>query len=360
MRPGKALPELVALARTSRDAARAYGGSRAGAARRARRARREGAWTYAEAFANGVLDPALGSDERSRMYSTHRRETIQNRLNPPRLASFSEDKLAFARYMDALSVPSPAVYGTVGRAGGWSATDGRPLRGAGDFARMLLGETPHEVVIKPVMGCQGDGVHLLRREPGGLRDHRGGPVDPGELHARLVADPEYELFIVQERLRNHPGLEEINPSPALQTLRLVTLVTLDGATRLLFGSVKFVLGGAATDNVRGGRTGNGDAAVDLETGTVGPVMLARPDGAGCTAHDAIATTGRRVAGRILPFFAEAREMVLRAAPHLLPMRTLGWDVALTPRGPVVLEANDFWGLPPRPLDPEAHALFVGA
>ena len=38
----------------------------------------------------------------------------------------------------------------------------------------------------------------------------------------------------------------------------------------------------------------------------------------------------------------ARGLVERSALLFQPMRTLGWDVAVTPRGPVVIEANNWW------------------
>ena len=99
--------------------------------------------------------------------------------------------------------------------------------------------------------------------------------------------------------------------------------------------------------------------IDLETGTLTPLLLPGPDGIGSVPHDRIPGDGPPVVGRRVPLFEEAREIVLRAAPHVLPLRTLGWDVAITPAGPVVLEANNFWGSPAVPLGLDAHALFVG-
>lgn len=52
------------------------------------------------------------------------------------------------------------------------------------------------------------------------------------------------------------------------------------------------------------------------------------------------------AGRALTpgaLWEEAFALVRGAAPHFLPLRTLGWDIAITPDGPMIIEANAHWG-----------------
>jgi hypothetical protein len=53
-------------------------------------------------------------------------------------------------------------------------------------------------------------------------------------------------------------------------------------------------------------------------------------------------TGALVEGLRVPHWDAAAALVRRAAPHFLPARTLGWDVALTEAGPVIVETNMFW------------------
>jgi hypothetical protein len=47
----------------------------------------------------------------------------------------------------------------------------------------------------------------------------------------------------------------------------------------------------------------------------------------------------------LPFWSEVCSLVKETAIKLLPVRTIGWDVAITPNGPVILEANIWWSAP---------------
>ena len=132
----------------------------------------------------------------------------------------------------------------------------------------------------------------------------------------------------------------------------------DGTPEILCAYLKLALGASAVNNFRAGQTGNGEAMIDLEAETLTPLVVPGPDEVGVVLHDRVPGSGRQVVGWRVPFFEEARRIVLGAAPHLLPMRTLGWDVAITPGGPVLLEANNYWGSLLVPLPPEAHALFV--
>ena len=62
-----------------------------------------------------------------------------------------------------------------------------------------------------------------------------------------------------------------------------------------------------------------------------------------TRFDRHPDTGAVFAEVTVPFWDEVRDITARAAPAL-PLGSLGWDVALTPEGPVLIEANYSWGI----------------
>lgn len=346
MRLGAALAQAAALIRTSREASRAYPIGPLRAARVARRLRRAGAWEYEEALEAGLLDPACPEATRRGTISRHARREAQTRLNPLALEPFTEEKLTFSRHCDAVGIPSPALYGAVGRAGGWCAASGRLVNDAGAFAAMV-GRLPERFVVKPTWGYFGLGVRALERRA----------VDARALHAELVADPEFDLFVVQELLVNHPEVEALSGSRTLQTVRLNTIVRRDGRVAIVAPVMKLATGRGDADNFRSGETGNGLCDVDLATGTLGPLTVRGPDGRGRLSTSVLAD-GTRVEGRRLPMFPEACALVREAAPHMLPMRTIGWDVAITPDGPVVVEANNYWGMTFVALPDDERALFL--
>ena len=341
-----ALAQATALIGTSREASQAYGTGPLRAARVARRLRRDGAWEYREALEAGLLDPACPEATRRGMISRHARREAQTRLNPLAFEPFTEEKLTFSRHCEAVGIPAPTLYGAVGRAGGWCAASGGLVNDAGAFAAMVE-RLPERFVVKPTWGYYGLGVRVLERRE----------VDPRTLYAELLADPEFDLFLVQELLVNHPEVEALTGSPTLQTVRLNTIVRREGDVALVMPVMKLATGSGDADNYRSGQTGNGLCDVDPATGALGPLTVRAPSGRGAVTTSVLAN-GMRVEGWRLPMFAEACALVRDAAPHLLPMRTIGWDVAITPDGPVVVEANNYWGIAFSTLPDDERALFL--
>jgi hypothetical protein len=117
----------------------------------------------------------------------------------------------------------------------------------------------------------------------------------------------------------------------------VTLVRRAGGAEVAWAGLKLGLGGTGVDNIQMGATGNESRAVG-DDGILGPRIAPRPDGCG---WDLVEEPGPP---RRLPMWDEACDLACSAALHFPSMRTLGWDIALTPDGPSVIEANAHWGV----------------
>ena len=255
------------MARAVRAGARAHGAIPVRVAVRARRLRARG-YEYTEALRQGLLDPRLGADDEARNVSRHRMLEVQHAVNPKALGPLSGEKDAFFRYLTALGLPVPELYGILGPGVGWRRGGGA-LAGAADLA-----------------------------ESAGLRAS-------GRAH------------------------------------RVVTLVEPSGEVSVLYADFRVALMAGPTDDFRGGRSGNGLSSVGLEDGVLGPLRLPRPDRCGFTLSRSV-PGGAAIEGVRLPDWAEALALARTAAIPMLPARTIGWDIALTPGGPVVLEANMFY------------------
>lgn len=53
-------------------------------------------------------------------------------------------------------------------------------------------------------------------------------------------------------------------------------------------------------------------------------------------------TGVIFEGYQLPFWEETKKLVTKAHEQLKDIKSIGWDIAITPSGPVLLEGNDNW------------------
>ena len=332
-------PELV---RWSGVAVRAYGGSRLAAVRRLRALRRRG-YLFDDAVHRGLLDPAIADEELIGFASRHVALKAQREANPDSFQDLTTQKAIFYRYCAAVGLPTPPLIAILHRGtAGWGAGD-RVLDDADDFAA-LLDDHPVDLVAKPSDGGRGVGVRVLRRDGGVLADAAGGgaPMSAQDLWAVLRNDADHRCFVIQERMRNRADIAALSPGPALNTIRLVTLVTRSGRREVVQCSIRLGLGGGVVDNFGDGSSGNGYAVIDPDTGRMGPLLVARPDGAGFLASPTIPASGIHVEGMELPGWGEAVDLAFSATAHFLPLRSVGWDIALTDRGAMIVEANREW------------------
>jgi hypothetical protein len=170
------------------------------------------------------------------------------------------------------------------------------------------------------------------------------------LGVRRVDDPaglsrlaDVGRLIIQPCLENHPDLLPLlPPRPPLCTLRLTTTWDRDTA-ECHIAYFRIGASGGSVDNVsRGGLF----VEVDLRAGTLLPGLTHAMLHGRETPRDVGRAPGahRDLAGATLPHFAAARALCQRAHALLAPdVLSIGWDVALCPEGPVLVEANVFAG-----------------
>lgn len=319
----------------------------------------------AEALALGLADPSLPREVLGACFGKGRLMALQDALNPRDLVALTEDKAVFYARCAALGIPIPRTFACVEAGGGWVA-EGEPPAGDEAWARHLDAALPATFVTKPSLGVYGEAVTLWTRGPAGFTDHRGRTFTAAELHRSLTSHPKYRHFVVQERLANHPEIVALTGSAYLQTVRVATLVSADGAPEVLYAELKVIAGDRVTDNYCGGTVGNLVVNVARETGALARARRASPDGVGAEIVPAHPATGVAYEGFALPDWPALLALVRRCALAFRPLRTIGWDLALTPSGPVVVEGNRWWDPPndallgPHPPGLARHDLVDGA
>lgn len=189
---------------------------------------------------------------------------------------------------------------------------------------------------KPLRGRGGRGCERwIYRPDGRYVDQNGTELDAEALLARIRALAQKEDYIVQESLAGHPELRDLSMN-VLTSCRMMSVKNEDGGFEVTHAVFKSsTKPEAIVDNFhKGGIV----SRVDIRTGELGPASDAGV-GKPCVWYDSHPLTGARIAGRRLPLWEETLELVRKAHAAFPDRITVGWDVAISDRGPVVLEGN---------------------
>lgn len=295
----------------------------------------------------GLADPRIPLRDLAGCIGKNRLAILQARINPSDLLCLTEDKSVFYPYCSALGIPVPRLYGVLCPHAG-PATSGSALRDGADWDRFLREDVPEEFVIKPAAGVYGEGVLVLRRRDDGFEEASGTVRTAADLFEALRSDRSYTKFVVQERLISHPELVRLSGTPYLQTVRVRTFVHRDGRVGVYAPYLKVIGVDQPIDNICDGLTGNSLVAVGFQDGRLGRAFDFSPDGIGTIDRRCHPRTGVPFTGFMVPFWDETKNLVRDIAPLFLPLRTIGWDVAPTSNGPVILEGNSWWDPPNAP------------
>jgi|GEM_PF-343649 len=198
---------------------------------------------------------------------------------------------------------------------------------------------------KPRSGESGQGTFII--DAGQLRDGRSkaGPIDAEALAERFrVAG----TMLLQTVVAQHPVLDRIHAG-SVNTVRCLTYIDRRGTARLVGATLRMGVAGAIVDNASAGGLFCG---IDLATGR----LMARAYDKSGKVFARHPTSGWIFDGTELPSLGAIFDACIRGHQTLGRPKTIGWDVAIGPDGPVVLEANTMWmaSLHAR-VDPECGA-----
>ncbi len=298
-----------------------------------------------EAFRLGLFDPTMSEEELGCFVSRKKLTRVQESHNPISWAPLLKDKSLLYRYCQAVDIPIPELYAIYFKGmPGWSNA-GSFIEGPDDWARFINDQLPDEFIIKPAQSALGRGIMAFGRSENAFLDAEGKRCSALDICDLMSGDCEFNCFVIQQRLRNHPELMRLSGNDNLQTVRFISFVDMAGVADILQAQLKLITGGNVTDNFEYGLTGNIQAQVSLADGKLTHAIMIAPDGSGIKTVAAHPQTDICFAGFQLPFWSEACTLVRQAALKFLPVRTIGWDIALTPDGPVVLEGNIWWNPP---------------
>ena len=245
----------------------------------------------------------------------------------------AHDKLMFDTMLKGLNLPRAKIYAIY-----------HPLRNHGSvpvlrhhekLADFLRKDMPYPFFAKPVTGMYSLGTVKafgVDREEDDIFITSSPAVNVQAFADEVVAYGT-DGYIFQECLSPHPVIEEIC-GPRLSTIRLVIALTNNGP-EIMRSIWKIPTGDNIADNFW--RPGNILAALDSDSGTVlRSVQGTGPQQIGVDRHP---DTAQLIKGITLPDWQNVKDLAISSAYAFPNLRLQAWDIALTNRGPVLLELN---------------------
>ena len=238
-----------------------------------------------------------------------------------------KNKLSSALYFERcdLAVPKMPCYNIHGNFFSADQTEEiSDLRALKDFfTRIMEKHQLDALFLKELAESGGVGCYLLRKD---------------ELESSLEKIGLKLLkgsFIHQEAVQQHDTINAINPS-SLNTIRFETYIDKTGKIHIVSCYMRFGIGKSIVDNAS---SGGFFVSIDQESGKLkgkgyqkikadggGKIFLVHPD------------TNVTLDDIEIPFFQEACGLVYKAVEYL-PERYVGWDVAISATGPILIEGN---------------------
>ncbi len=225
-------------------------------------------------------------------------------LNPQENWHLLEDKVEFLKRFD-----------------GFHGRDWIDLRETSHGAFETFCESHPKLVAKPLDGTCGRGIEFIeisdRSKIAGLYD-------------MLMQGGQY---LVEEMIVQHPDISRIYPL-SVNTLRLVTIKN-GNMVHLVFSSMR-IGNGKRVDNLNSGGMA---VLVDMEAGEIS-APGADKEG---NVYERHPMTGVELVGIRIPMYREAVSLVKKAAMKIPELGYIAWDVAVSEKGPLIIEANHFPG-----------------
>lgn len=143
-----------------------------------------------------------------------------------------------------------------------------------------------------------------------------------------------KLDLLEEYVMQHADIMALSPS-GLNTVRIFTQIE-NGKLHYLGARMRITIN-SEVDNMA---AGNPAATIDIATGIVdGPGVFSDITREPVTVHP---VTGIAITGFQVPFWPEIKQMMEKAVFVAPENRSVGWDVAITEKGPELIEGNHNW------------------
>lgn len=275
-------------------------------------------------------NPALYVSDMHRYFRT-------KKMVHARLQDVINNKLSTHLLLGSMDIPSPELVGVFWR----KIVHLFPREGTMSVPDYLSAmEVDETLFFKVLAGAEGKNIFSVYRS---------------SLDTWVVNGTEFnlhdaaEIFLLQTKpliiergLSQHPDEDRLYPN-SVNTIRVLTMLDVRNGNEPFIAAAVQRIGCRRSEPADNWTRGGLSARVNLATGTLSKATRL-PDS---TVKEWFAThpdTGAQIEGAKIPYWQETYDLVMRSAKVLSFMEYVGWDIVITPEGPLVLEANINTGL----------------
>lgn len=266
-------------------------------------------------------------------------DVVFNVFNPPGMHRLAGNKILFYEHCRRETLPTIPI---VCRVGGVPDAFSGSVEHVLDPERLgvLLGAAPASLFAKSVDGSFGEGAFVIHGR-GTRFEFAGRTGTASDLLAYASRQCSTKAgFIIQPQVRPHAKLLPLASPSGLPTIRVVTAMDEAAGPHVLYACIKIPVGANITDNFAHGAAGNLLAGIALDSGELAPAHGSRSRRwPVMTRVDCHPDSGCRITGSRIPFWGEIIDLAVRAQRSLPQFKTVGWDIAVTTNGVVLVEAN---------------------
>ena len=204
-------------------------------------------------------------------------------------------------------------------------------------SQILMHRGLTEFVVKTTESSHGENVWVIKN----IEYHPAGDAELVKFDGSTILLSELlkkEPLIFESLIRQTGQMSSFNPS-SVNTIRFMTTLYPGNEARIIATFIKIGRSGRCVDNAGSG--GNVDSGINIATGEItDPILFS--SWRDLTKIDCHPDSGEQLKGVKIENWEEIKSTVLDFQKKLPFVKAAGWDIAITPDGPKVIEVNDMW------------------
>lgn len=256
-------------------------------------------------------------------------------LNPKRYYILSRNKFMAHKMMENTGIRTSELY-CYYQPMGSVASSSEIANDVAGVVKILQHKGVGSCVIKSTESSHGENVWVIKqieyKDNDAMMTRYDGQVI--SLSEVLKKNP----LIFESLILQTPQLAAFNES-SVNTIRFMTMLYPNGEAKVIATFIKIGRMGKCVDNAGGG--GNVDVCVDVESGEVKYAI--QFDGwQNIKEIEKHPDSGSQLNGVVIENWEAIKDEVKMFQQAFPYCRAAGWDIAITPDGPLVIEVNDFW------------------